>query len=414
MRCRLGLDDTDHPEVGCTTESMNDLLVRISREISSTIEERRLVRLWPFAERRTRGNGALGAILEFPEHEKENLEAVCREWFSQLLQRIKTYPPSPIPPSPCLVLSFDPLPEKWYWEAVRGFVDSFSRFDQATKNKCIVFHSNSTFGVVGACAAAAWNPSVESSWELISWRQEELVGTDRMVAQKAVSGMENNHPETFLNRDPTKDRGMIAPRTPCPVLYGIRGFSESVVYNAHQWLQARSDVEECASFASHLTNQLSDDHIESTKRGTVTTTATETRGGHAFVFAFTGISSLKLVAFSEGGPVNRLLRNLRPGDSISWSGLTAPDGSVHLEKLRLDTSSPRIVGRPSCCSRAMRSAGKGQDLRCLTCGKTEKKYWKSTVDDLPSGQPTGVWLEPTPSNRRHLSKPLSHGNPGGT
>ena len=132
------------------------------------------------------------------------------------------------------------------------------------------------------------------------------------------------------------------------------------------------------------------------------------------MFAFTGIRSLKLVAFSEGGPVNRLLRNLRPGDSISWSGLTAPDGSVHLEKLRLDTSSPRIVGRPSCCSRAMRSAGKGQDLRCLTCGKTEKKYWKSTVDDLPSGQPTGVWLEPTPSNRRHLSKPLSHGNPGGT
>ncbi len=412
VRCLLGLDDTDHSEVGCTTEVMNDLLLTISREVDPTILERRLVRLWPFAERRTRGNGALGAILEISESEKEIMEAVCSTWFSKLLDRIEKYPSSGIPPSPCLVISYDPLPEEWYWEAVRGFVDSEYRFKQAVDSNCILFHSDSNFGVVGACAAAAWQSSNQSSWELIAWREVGSIGSKRMVAKESVTELEEKHPETFLNRDPTKGKGMIAPRTPCPVLYGIRGPSESVVSNAHHWLQNRRDVERCSSFAAHLTNQLSDDHIASTQSGAVTTVAKESRGGHAFVFVFTGTENLKLIAFSEGGPVNRLLRTLRPGDKISWSGLSAPDGSVHLEKLRLDLGSPRIVGRPICCSRTMRSAGRGQDLRCLSCGKSVDKHWNSTDAEPPAGHLIGEWLEPTPSNRRHLSRPLSHGNPG--
>tara|TARA_Y100000588_G_scaffold91295_1_gene98535 strand:+ start:6082 stop:7278 length:1197 start_codon:yes stop_codon:yes gene_type:complete len=390
---------------------MNDLLMTISTSLEYTLVERRLIRLWPFAERRTRGNGALGAILEIGDHQKENLDSICRKWFSGLMNRIEKYPDSGTPPSPCLLISHDALPVEWYWDAVRGFVDSSYRMEQAVDRNCTIFHSDSNFGVVGACAAAAWKPSIESSWELIAWRKDELIGSQRMVSKEAVYGLAQNHPETFLNRDPTKDIGMIAPRTPCPVLYGIRGSSESVVSKAHHWLQDREDVESCLSFASHITNQLSDDHIPPPRSGAVTSTPEETRGGHSFLFAFTGKERIKLVAFSEGGPVNRLLRTLRPGDNISWSGLEAPDGSVHLEKLRLDFASPRIVGRPLCCSRTMRSAGRGQGLRCLSCGKVEGKHWKSTEAETPSGHLIGEWIEPTPSNRRHLSKPLAHGNP---
>ena len=410
--CRLGLDDTDHAEVGCTTERMNDLLITISRSLESTLVERRLVRLWPFAERRTRGNGALGAVLEIADHRKEDLDAICRKWFSGLINQIDSYPDSGTPPSPCLLISYDPLPVEWYWEAVRGFVDSNSRMQQAVKRNCTILDSGPNFGIVGASAAAAWNPSIASSWELIAWREERLIGKQRTVAKDAVSRLSEEHPETFLNRDPTKDKGMIAPRTPCPVLYGIRGKSESVVSKAHHWLQDREDVERCLSFASHITNQLSDDHIQTPRSGAVISAAKETRGGHAYLFVFTGKERIKLVAFSEGGPVNRLLRALMPGDNISWLGLEAPDESVHLEKLRLDIASPRIVGRPLCCSRTMRSAGKGQGLRCLSCGKVEDKHWNSTEAEPPSGHLIGEWIEPAPSNRRHLSKPLAHGIPG--
>ena len=123
IRCLLGLDDTDHSEVGCTTESMNDLLSFIQTEIDCRIVERRLVRLWPFAERRTRGNGALGAVLEISHNLKQSMENICEDWFHKLTKTVDKYPKSGISPSPCLIISWNPVPEEWYWESVRSFVD---------------------------------------------------------------------------------------------------------------------------------------------------------------------------------------------------------------------------------------------------------------------------------------------------
>ena len=408
VSCRIGLDDTDHHEIGCTTESMQDLIMHIIEKTDCEILERRLVRLWPFAERRTRGNGALGALLKMPIKQRELLVEVCKEWFSRMLSIIEEYPKSRFAPSPCLLISFETLPEEWYWESVRGYVDPDERYDQATEKNCEILYSDSKFGVVGACAAVAWKPRARSTWEIIAWRQDSRIGKKRVLSKDSVLSLEREHPLTFMNRDPTKGNGLIAPRTPCPVLYGIRGSSESVVNEAHSWLQKRNDVEPCKSFASHITNQLSDDHIEAINSGTVISMPSETKGGHAFTRVFSGISSEELVAFAETGPINRALRKLIPGDRITWAGLKSPDGSIHLEKLRVDDHSPRILGRPVCCSTTMRSAGKGQDLRCLECGKSQKKKWVCERPESLSVLLQGKWMEPSPSNMRHLSKPISH------
>ncbi|MEO2120907.1 MAG: DNA-binding protein, partial [Candidatus Poseidoniia archaeon] len=55
----LGLDDTDSLEGGCTTEMFCKLLKRMK----IPYRDARLVRLWPFAEKRTRGNASVGAEL---------------------------------------------------------------------------------------------------------------------------------------------------------------------------------------------------------------------------------------------------------------------------------------------------------------------------------------------------------------
>ena len=412
MQCRIGLDDTDHIEFGCTTSTFDHLLTEICQSMHCNVIERRLVRLWPFARRRTRGNGALGAILDIPDDGAEKLEEICNKWFCKLLEQVANHPPSEFPASPCLVISLEPTPDSWYWDAVRKHVDSRTLLEDATQRCLKVFRSETTFGVVGACAAISWESSGNCSWELISWREESRIGTPRVVSAESVSELEKTHPETFLNRDPTKGKGMIAPRTPCPVLYGIRGSTHSAVESAHHWLQSREDVEIAHSFAIHRTNQLSDDHIESSTSGTVTSLPRETKGGHANISVFSSGKSVKLVAFSEGGPVNRLLRSLLPGDRITWSGLVSPDGSIHLEKIRLDFATVRIVGRPVCCSRTMRSSGRGQGIRCSSCGRTETKSWQCTDYETAIGKPVGKWVEPSPSNRRHLSRPLSHGLPG--
>ena len=204
LKCRIGLDDTDHIEVGCTTSSFDHLLTEICERMECHIVERRLVRLWPFAHRRTRGNGALGAILEIPEDSAEHLEQICNDWFSNLLDEIRDYPFSEIRTSPCLVISFMPVPKDWYWDAVRKNVDSDTLLDEAIQNGVIVIRSDSTFGVVGACAAISWTNNHNSSWELISWRDKSRVGTPRKVSSESVSELETQFPETFLNRDPTK------------------------------------------------------------------------------------------------------------------------------------------------------------------------------------------------------------------
>ena len=404
---RIGLDDTDHPEIGCTTEKFDNLIGTIEAELDVHVRERRLVRLWPFAERRTRGNGALGAVVEIPEQDYDTLEEICRNWFSELLSLVEHYPPTKFKPSPCVVISRSPTTDEWYWSSVRGHVDATERYEEVQRSGCLVLSSESIWGVVGASAAVSWTPDYFSSWELIAWRFSSNIGTPRKVDIAAVNELEKLHPETFLNRDPTKGKGLIAPRTPCPVLYGIRGSSQDAVTDAHEWLQKRHDVEDCLRYATHLTNQLSDDHIESQKSGTVISSPDEIRGGHSHVFAFTGRQSVKLVAFHEGGPVNRLLRSLQPGDIVSWAGLNSPDGSIHLEKLCLEMETPRIVGRPLCCSKTMRSAGRGQGLRCSTCGKIEPKYWLSQSANESCGVVQGAWVEPSPSNRRHLARPLS-------
>ena len=100
---------------------------------------------------------------------------------------------------------------------------------EAGNTGIILLLENEISGVVGACAAISWESNPHSSWELIAWRDDSSLGSERRVSSRSVSQLESLFPGTFLNRDPTKGKGLIAPRTPCPVLYGIRGSSSSEV-----------------------------------------------------------------------------------------------------------------------------------------------------------------------------------------
>ncbi len=271
---------------------------------------------------------------------------------------------------------------------------------------------NRKWGAIGASAAVAWSPQNDSTWELIAWRDPERIGTNRKITSRAVHELEQYHPRTFVNRDPTKGKGLIAPRTPCPVLYGIRGDSAQSVEHAHSWLQSRTDVELSNRYAIHVTNQLSDDHVNGTQSGTVLSAPKHTKGAHSNIMVTTNGNATKLVAFNEGGQVNKLLRSLRPGDRISWVGLKAPDGSIHLERLSVSDTVPRVTSRPLCCGNTMRSSGSRMPIRCLNCGRTLDRYWVSTSHDIDSFDTIEDWVEPTPSNRRHLARPLELGVPG--
>ncbi len=407
----IGLDDTDHPEVGCTTHSLNELISKISEENQSDVLERRLVRLWPFASRRTRGNGALSVMISVKSDSITDFERICEKWFEDLSKSISEHPEGGTKASPCLVIAYNQTPESWYWESVRGEVDLGGRRKEVEDSGARIFELDEGWGIIGASAAISWVPDEHSSWELIAWRDGARIGTRRDVSHQAVLEMAQNHPETFLNRDPTKNKGLIAPRTPCPVLYGIRGESSNSVTEAHLWMQNRDDVEDSQSWAPHRTNQMSDDHLVGVCRGTVLTLPHEGRGAHTNLQVLTNGMMTSLVVFKEGGQVNKLVRQLMPGDQVDWLGLEAPDGSIHLERVALRSAVPRISSRPSCCGKTMRSAGRNQSLRCLICGDSREKVWLSIPWSPVGVSSTSGWFEPSPSQRRHLAKPLNQGIP---
>ena len=409
---RIGLDDTDHPLTGCTTSTFDELIEMLLERIpGAELNERALVRLWPFAERRTRGNGALGAQITIDGGHIEEFRNSCREWFDGVLTEVSDHPLSDAPAAPVLLVSEGPIPEEWYWEAVSGHVDLDKRLEQVRTAGCWMLSGELLWGTVGASAAMAWAPNSSSTWELIAWREPEMIGLPRQVTSESVRQMERSNPMTFVNRDPTAGRGLIAPRTPCPVLYGIRGATSDSVSEAHLWMQARTDVEGATRWAVHRTNQLSDDHLSAVSYGTVINRPEETKGAHSNVAVTSGGSRTCLVAFSEGGPVNRLLRRLQVGDRVAWLGLTAPDGAVHLERLSLLDPTPRVASRPECCDKSMRSEGAGQRLRCRKCGSKAAREWVSTDADISDIETVANWSEPAPSNRRHLSRPLELGLP---
>ena len=408
---RIGLDDTDHIDCACTTEHFQCLLTRLNNSIVSfETKERRLVRLWPFAPNRTRGNAALAAICSVNIVDLNNVDSICREFMDDLNKEIqRTYPVTGQKPSPCLLIALDDYPESWYWEAVRGEVSLKVRKKQIPDSTKIYSIEHNPNGIVGASSAIAWNPNEQNTWELIAWRSEDKIRSPREVSSQAIESMSENFPTTFANRDPTTGRGMIMPRTNCPVLYGIRAESSEELQSAHEFLQIREDVEKCYSWAIHRTNQISDDHLLGSEIGVVSSFPLEVQGGHSSVSVWTGSSSFTLVAFAESGEVNALLRRLNPGDEVEWMGLFSPSSEVHLERLRVNTCSPRVGKRPECCNKTMRSAGVGQGLRCKTCGNSIEKVWQTKLESFNS-QYQG-WVEPNPANRRHLAKPLQRGLP---
>ena len=382
----IGLDDTDEREYGCTTFDFNDLLGTLS-DSGCQINDARLVRLWPFAAQRTRGNAALAASVIF--HDQTRLEEILDNWFESKYSTIESSN-AQHSAQPTLLLTKGQIAEEIYWDTVQGHVDLNARMSSLSTIEHRLWHSDAgCMGLIGSSAAIAWRGTHDWTWECTAWRQMD---GERFVPMQSVVEMAERFPATILNRDPNAKRSLISPRTPCPVLYGIRGEEMAVVLAAHEFLQ-NYPVEQSISHRVFRTNQATDDHLKGSHVSTVESVRIM-KGGHVEV----DVGEI-LLSFAKGGPVNRLAQSLQPGDKIEWYGLTDGHGVYHLEKLRI-VSGTRNGKRPKCpCGFRYKSKGLNQKLKCPKCKLTTENRWDTEVTETD-------WLEPPISSRRHLSKPL--------
>ncbi|HJL59055.1 MAG TPA: hypothetical protein QF621_01765, partial [Candidatus Thalassarchaeaceae archaeon] len=116
----IGLDDTDSVEGGCTTWDFH-LLLSYIEDSGYEIKSPRLVRLWPFAPDRTRGNAALSAEVIIAPEQEEEFKKILGNWFEERYSSQEGIKPKEDTAHPSLVWSPVQLPEEWYWGAVRGY-----------------------------------------------------------------------------------------------------------------------------------------------------------------------------------------------------------------------------------------------------------------------------------------------------
>ena len=390
----LGLDDTDHLGGGCTTHALFELIQEIPPQY--LVSSQRLVRLYPFAKQRTRGNAAVAINIEGDDYTE--LLSFLDTWWKEKISPLKgnltqseSYSRQQSPTDPGMVWFEQQPDQNVYWNCVRKEV-SMNEIPDANK-------SWGGHGKIGATAAVSW-PAENFTFEAISWRTKDFVkaGRTRKVDLSRLDELDSD-PNTFMSRDLRSKSVLISPRGNCPVLFGIRARTESSAINGCKYLLESKITEPVEGFMVFQTNQATDDHLGVNSVAIVDDIQIKQRGTVKIHCEDESV----LMAFAESGDVKNLSQWLKKGDKIEFNGLVSQDQAIHLERLRVLSATPNKI-RPKCpeCSVTMKSMGKNQDLRCPKCKIRSPNHWQE-VNRIP---PFTNWVQPPSDSMRHLSKPI--------
>lgn len=276
-------------------------------------------------------------------------------------------------------------------------------------------------GIIGALAAIGNTLERDWTFELIAYRTPENRGALRKVDAASVVEMDSKtYPNTFDNLDSTTGEIRIAPHTPCPVLYGIRGESPEAVEEAHKLVRALEPIERVMIYK---TNQGTDEHLRKVKIGgarpywSVITDGVVCKaprvipGGHVIFRIRDETGEIDCAAYEPTRQFRDVVRKLIVGDEVRvCGGVKEKPGlplTINLEKLAI-LKLARLLKKanPTCpaCGKRMKSEGRGQGYSCKRCG-TRAPVDAAEIVEMPREVGLGAFEVPVRC-RRHLAKPL--------
>lgn len=409
----IGIDDTDSREQGMCTTYVGDAIARRLESRGETVDRVLLVRCNPAIEHKTRGNAAVAVHTDAtPEAGFDVATSVVDELAEASDQR--TNPGAVVAPG-------DPaaVPEaigSFANDAIRGRHETEGALQLADEADYRVRRWKNGRGVIGALAAVgAWRVLDDWTYERITYRERNRWGTPRSVDPESVfEAAEAFYPSVWDTVDRGTGETVCVPRTPGPVLFGIRGDDRSACRSVADRIESEP-IDRARTF---VTNQGTDGHLRDGRLGSVrdgrsyrldgaVASSPETRrGGHVFFGLADSESSVQCVAFEPTKRFRDEVRRFRVGDELTVCGEVA-DGTLKLEKfavrglVRSERTTPVCPG----CDRTMESAGRRQGYRCRDCETTaEEKSERPIERELALG-----WYEVPPRARRHIAKPLVRG-----
>lgn len=426
----LSFDDTDSLDGMCTTYLATVMIEKLSDW--DLIGLPRLVRLNPNVPWKTRGNAAIALSFGRGRGKAFTVGGIrgdpvraCSEGDAAPVDDILDVAGKVVEQNahfacdntnPGLVVSKKRPSASLYWNTVREIVPLSKAQEEVAAVGGIARKFKNGRGVIGASAAMAWRPR-DFTFEVLAYRRPGQIGKKRRIDSDSVTKMDREFPSTFHNIDPITGHVAIAPGSPCPVLFGIRGDDPSDLLKA----KSRVISEPVDRWLLFMTNQATDEHLVHRQisqleprqgviaKAQISKRASYITGGHVFFEIKDRSGKITSAVYEPSGSMRIAARDLREGDQVEvYGSVRETPFEINVEKLHvLKLAGPGAkIENPICpqCGKHMKSIGKDAGYRCKKCGK-----------HVPAGSakyairksPAVGWYEPPIASRRHLYKPLS-------
>ena len=369
----LGLDDTDSREHGmCTTY----VAFQITEKLQDKSAKLMLIRLNPGVIHKTRGNASVAISTTCDPKTTFDIAVDVVNELAELSDPT-TQPGLVVAPN-----TFKDVPEsisEFSLNAIRSFHEKETAIDLLTENEYLYKSWNGGRGLIGALASlGAYNALDDWTYERITYRDQHLWGTIREVDSSSVLEVSNQfYPLVWDNFDKKEGYPVCVPRTPCPVLYGIRGENPEIVTSVANKIKSEPSIHS----ALFTTNQGTDAHIQPGKMGSieegksysidgmVSSSPYTIEGGHVFFKLKDESNEILCSAFEPTKHFRNHVRNIDIGDKITVCGEVA-QGTLKLEKFAIRELITTKTKNPICtiCNDSMESSGQSQGYRCRKCG----------------------------------------------
>ncbi|WP_458454210.1 TiaS agmantine-binding domain-containing protein [Methanobrevibacter sp.] len=412
----IGIDDTDSPDGMCTTYLASQIINKFKDNGIELVDYPRLIRLNPFARFKTRGNG--GVCLRISNDSKASL---AKEIVLSEVEKLSMFDCDNT--NPGVIFYEGEITDEmkdYAFRAIYEFITIDEAEEFAKSVGCEIHKFKKGRGIIGSIASISL-PLTDYTFELLAYREPDKFGTPRQIDHDSVYEMDKQtFPDTFENVDYAEDYIAIEPKTPCPVLYGIRSNNVESLKKARSIVEVGEVIDDWCIFK---TNQHTDMHIQKASNigamkqfgcyqviGTVKNKPSIIDGGHMFFYIFDESGEIECGAYEPTKNFRKVVSHLRPGDVIRVYGGIGEQNTFNIEKFQVIELNDVEYRNPVCeCGKTMTSAGKNKGFKCKKCGrkiKSDKKVPIIISRDLQNGQ----FYETPVSARRHLSKPLCRMN----
>jgi len=423
MEFHIGLDDIDDPGGRCTTHFASLVVELLSKHSVEWLDYPNLIRLNPGIPFRTRGNGAV-ALRFKSEHNTINevtplIEEMIRDYVDE------TYPNT----NPGFVIVEAEVPteiQKFSQQALWRTIPILLARRLIERHNLTHFSLGNRRGLVGALAAIGNTLDNDYTFEYLTYREMDQTCKKRGVDVESVIEMDRVLGDRVFSNLDDKNRILIEPHGPDPVLYGIRGETAVDVIKAASYVKSAQSVDRWMVFR---TNQATGEHLNhyvlirdlrpymaAIVQGRVYSAPYIFEGGFVVFSIKDDTSTIDCVAYEPTRHFRDIVTNLQIGDGISVHASVRPKSRTHDVTLNLEgleihyLSADTHSENPLCpeCNKRMKSAGTGKGFKCTKCGYRDREGTKSEKIIERKITP-GLYLPPL-SAQRHLTRPLSRLN----